>query len=217
MSSSLATAWSTLSRNINGKQMRLIAITGGIGSGKSVISCIVKVMGYEVYDCDSRAKALMTQSDEVRQGLTEAFGDETYRSDGSLNHEHLSAIAFSNDGALQRLNDIVHPATARDMLQWAKQLANRGDKVAFVETALLRTARLDRQVDAVWHVTAPASVRIQRVMERSGLTESQVVERIAAQSVEEDIAPGEHVIVNDNATAVLPRVIQLLEKEQQKL
>lgn len=197
--------------------MRLIAITGGIGSGKSVISCIVKVMGHEVYDCDSRAKALMTQSDEVRQGLTEAFGDETYRSDGSLNREHLSAIAFSNDGALQRLNDIVHPATARDMLQWAKQLADRGDKMAFVETALLRTAGLDRQVDEVWHVTAPASVRIKRVMARSGLTESQVAERIDAQSVEEDIAPGEHVIINDNATAVLPRVMQLLEKEQQKL
>ena len=124
--------------------MRLIAITGGIGSGKSVISCIVKVMGYEVYDCDSRAKALMTQSDEVRKGLTEAFGDKTYRNDGSLNREHLSAIAFSNDEALQRLNDIVHPATARDMLQWAKQLADRGDKMAFVETALLRTAGLDR-------------------------------------------------------------------------
>lgn len=197
--------------------MRLIAITGGIGSGKSVISCIVKVMGYEVYDCDSRAKALMTQSDEVRKGLTEAFGDKTYRNDGSLNREHLSAIAFSNDEALQRLNDIVHPATARDMLQWAKQLADRGDKMAFVETALLRTAGLDRQVDEVWHVTAPASVRIQRVMVRSGLTESQVAERIAAQSVEEDIAPGEHVIINDNATAVLPRVMQLLEKEQQKL
>lgn len=197
--------------------MRLIAITGGIGSGKSVVSSIVRIMGHEVYDCDSRAKALMIHNDEVRQLLIDAFGNETYLGDGSLNREHLSAIAFSNDEALARLNGIVHPATARDMLHWAKEQADQGNEAAFVETALLRTAGLDKLVDEVWHVTAPASVRIQRVMARSGLSEPQVAERIAAQSVEETVAPGEHTIINDNVCAVLPQVLQLLKKEQQKL
>lgn len=192
--------------------MKLIAITGGIGSGKSVVARLVQVMGHEVYDCDSRAKDLMTQSEEVRRQLVEAFGKETFHSDGTLNRQHLSELAFSDDKALARLNGIVHPATARDMQRWAQSQTDSGSRVAFVETALLRTAGLDRLVDEVWHVTAPASVRIPRVMARSGLTEQQVRERIAAQSVEDALAPGEHSIVNDDVTAVLPQVITLLNK-----
>lgn len=192
--------------------MRLIAITGGIGSGKSVVARLVRVMGHEVYDCDSRAKALMTQSEEVRHQLVKAFGQKTFHNDGTLNRQHLSEVAFGDDKALTRLNTIVHPATARDMQQWARNQADSGAQVAFVETALLRTAGLDRWVDEVWHVTAPASVRIPRVMARSGLTEQQVRERITAQSIEDVLAPGEHPIVNDDVTAILPQVITLLNK-----
>lgn len=192
--------------------MKLIAITGGIGSGKSVVARLVQVMGHEVYDCDSRAKALMTENEEVRHLLIEAFGKETYHNDGTLNRQHLSEVAFGDDKALARLNGIVHPATARDMQQWAQRQADNGARVAFVETALLRTAGLDRLVDEVWHVTAPASVRIPRVMARSGLTEQQVRERIAAQSVEDALATGEHPIINDDVTAVLPQVLNLLSK-----
>lgn len=192
--------------------MKLIAITGGIGSGKSVVARLVQVMGHEVYDCDSRAKALMTENEEVRHLLIEAFGKETYHNDGTLNRQHLSEVAFGDDKALARLNGIVHPATARDMQQWAQRQADNGARVAFVETALLRTAGLKRLVDEVWHVTAPASVRISRVMARSGLTEQQVRERIAAQSVEDALATGEHPIINDDVTAVLPQVLNLLSK-----
>ena len=194
--------------------MKLIAITGGIGSGKSVVARLVQVMGYDVYDCDSRAKALMLENDTVRQQLVDAFGKETYLDDGTLNRQHLSAVAFSDDSALARLNGIVHPATASDMQQWAQAQAGTGHEVAFAETALLRTAGLDRLVDEVWHVTAPVSVRIPRVMARSGLTEGQVAERIAAQSLEETVAPGEQVIINDDDSAVLPQVLRLLGEKQ---
>lgn len=195
--------------------MRLTAITGGIGSGKSIVSAMLKVMGYEVYDCDSRARALMTSDAEVRGLLVEAFGHETYLADGSLNRQHLSAVAFSDNEALARLNGIVHPATARDMQRWAQQQADAGHEAAFVETALLRTAGLDGLVDEVWHVTAPASVRTARVMSRSGLTERQVAERIAAQALEDTVARGEHEIINDNTVAVMPRVVELLKKQNQ--
>lgn len=191
--------------------MKLIAITGGIGSGKSVVARLVQVMGHEVYDCDSRARALMTTDAMVREQLVEAFGAETYLADGSLNRQHLSQVAFADDQALARLNAIVHPATARDMMRWAKEQEAQGAVVAFCETALLRTAGLDRKVDGVWHVTASDDVRIARVMERSGLTAQQVKERMAAQSLEEAVAEGEQVIVNDNNTAVLPQVVRLLQ------
>lgn len=190
--------------------MKLIAITGGIGSGKSVASRIVNVMGFGVYDCDSRARTLMVESGQVRAQLVQAFGSEIYLADGSLNRQQLSARAFGNEQALSRLNAIVHPATASDMLDWAAEQATRGAKAAFVETALLRTASLDRLVDQVWHVTAPPSVRIDRVMARSGLTARQVEDRMAAQAVEDTVAPGEHEIVNDNHDALLPRVIHLI-------
>lgn len=194
--------------------MKLIAITGGIGSGKSVVAHLVQVMGYQVYDCDSRAKALMTSNEEVRSLLTKAFGRETYFDDGSLNRQHLSAMAFGNSETLAHLNAIVHPATARDMMQWAETLAGKGADVAFIETALLRTAGLDKLVDEVWHVTAPTDIRIERVMARSGLTAQQVRDRIASQTVEEEAAPNEKVIVNDDTSAVLPQVIHLLNKKQ---
>ena len=190
--------------------MKLIAITGGIGSGKSVVARMVQVMGYHVYDCDSRAKALMTEDDNVRHQLVDAFGPETFLEDGSLNRQHLSAAAFGNDESLSRLNGIVHPATASDMLLWGRNQADSGATVAFVETALLRTAGLDRLVDEVWHVTAPASVRIPRVMARSGLTAQQVQDRMASQTIEESPALGERIIINDGIAAVLPQVINLL-------
>ena len=190
--------------------MKLIAITGGIGSGKSVVSHRVEVMGYQVYDCDSRAKLLMTQDNEVKGALTKAFGTQTYHDDGSINREHLSSMVFGDRTALTRLNAIVHPATARDMRRWATALANDGARAAFVETALLRTAGMDRMVDDVWHVTAPDETRVTRVMHRSGLTQAQVLDRMAAQRAEDLVAPDEHVIVNDNDTALLPQVMRLL-------
>ena len=194
--------------------MKLIAITGGIGSGKSVIARIVQVMGYHVYDCDSRARMLMTESEEVRQKLIEKFGQETYLPDSTLNRQHLSAIAFADPQALSRLNDIVHPATAADMMRWGEKRAASGDKAAFVETALLRTAHLDSVVDDVWHVTAPSEVRIKRVQSRSGLSPQQVMERMEAQRDEERINPGEQVIINDNNTALFPQVMRLLSSIQ---
>lgn len=192
--------------------MKLIAITGGIGSGKSVVSRMLQVMGYEVYDCDSRAKRLMNEDALVRDQIVSAFGTESYRADGSLNKSYLGSVAFTDEQSLSRLNAIVHPATARDIVQWAEQQAASGADAAFVETALLRTARLDRLVDQVWHVTAPALVRIDRVRVRSGLTAQQVRDRMAAQSLEEALAPGECAIVNDDKSAVMPQVADLLAK-----
>ncbi len=191
--------------------MKLIAITGGIGSGKSVVSRLLEVMGYEVYDCDSRAKSLMLNDPVVRQQLIEAFGKNTYLDDGSINRSHLSTVAFTDATALSRLNAIVHPATATDLIGWAHGQAAAGASRTFVETALLRTAGLDRIVDDVWHVTAPDPVRTVRVMARSGLTAAQVEQRMAAQRDEDYINDGEQVLVNDGVTALLPQVMELLK------
>lgn len=194
--------------------MKLIAITGGIGSGKSVVSRMLQVMGYNVYDCDSRAKSLMAHDPDVRRQLTEAFGPETYLADGSINRAYLSEVAFADDISRVILNGIVHPATARDMNCWAEEQRQQGADMAFVETALLRTAGLDRLIDEVWHVTAPTEVRIKRVMARNGLTALQVQSRIASQTAEEEVTAGEHVIVNDGDTSLLVQVLKLIEQNK---
>ena len=194
--------------------MKLIAITGGIGCGKSVVSRMLQVMGYNVYDCDSRAKSLMAHDPDVRRQLTEAFGPETYLADGSINRAYLSEVAFADDISRVILNGIVHPATARDMNCWAEEQRQQGADMAFVETALLRTADLDRLMDEVWHVTAPTDVRIKRVMARNGLTALQVQSRIASQTAEEEVTAGEHVIVNDGDTSLLAQVLKLIEQNK---
>lgn len=182
--------------------MRIIAITGGIGSGKSVVSTILRKLGYSVYDCDSRAKRLMAKSDEIKSELREAFGADVVCSDGSINSRQLAQRVFGDKAALQRLNGIVHPRVKADILQWAES----GDNVVFIETAILHESGLDAIIDEEWNVTAPIEVRVKRVMLRNGLTRDEVLARIGSQSCYTTDAP----IVNDGIAPVLPQIMRRL-------
>lgn len=186
---------------------RLIAITGGIGSGKSVVSRFLKIMGYAVYDTDTQARRLMNQSADVKARLVTCFGPEIYHN-GLLNAHRLSQIVFGNNEALSCLNGIVHPAVRCDLRQWAGRCQSR---YAFVETALLYESRLCDIVDSIWKVTAPLTTRVQRVMARNGLTEAEVLARIEAQAAEDRVNEKTHIIVNDGIEALLPQVMRLLK------
>ena len=139
--------------------MKLIAITGGIGSGKSVVSTILRKLGYAVYDCDSRAKLLMATSADIKQELSEAFGADVISTDGTICAPRLAAKVFGDNEALMRLNGIVHPRVKQDILRWAEGIASsNGDCCecrVFVETAILHESGLDAIVDEEWQVTAP--------------------------------------------------------------
>lgn len=188
---------------------RLIAITGGIGSGKSVVSRILKVMGYAVYDTDTQARRLMNQSADVKARLVTCFGPEIYHNYNGLLYAHrLSQIVFGNNEALSCLNGIVHPAVRCDLQQWAGRCQSQ---YAFVETALLYESRLCDIVDSIWKVTAPLTTRVQRVMARNGLTEAEVLARIEAQAAEDRVNEKTHIIVNDGIEALLPQVMRLLK------
>ena len=107
----------------------IIALTGGIGCGKSVVSELLRVMGYIVYDCDANAKLLMHSDSELRNRLTTLFGPETYNADGTLNKQHLSAAIFGNAEALNKMNNLVHPAVARDITKLYREMNTKvGDK-----------------------------------------------------------------------------------------
>ena len=187
---------------------RLIAITGGIGSGKSIISDILRGMGHKVYDCDTRAKALMDTDESIKNDLIDLISIDAVRNDRTIDRKLLSEIVFNDPDALSRLNSIVHKAVRADLRRWRD---TSSDKTVWVETAILYASRLDREVDEVWEVTAPTELRVQRVMKRNSMSRKQVLARISSQSTTAaQLHPLTKAIVNDGVEPVLPQILSLL-------
>ena len=187
---------------------RLIAITGGIGSGKSIISDILRAMGHKVYDCDTRAKALMDTDESIKNDLIDLISIDAVRNDRTIDRKLLSEIVFNDPNALSRLNSIVHKAVRADLRRWRD---TSSDKTVWVETAILYASRLDREVDEVWEVTAPTELRVQRVMKRNSMSREQVLARISSQSTTAaQLHPLTKAIVNDGVEPVLPQILSLL-------
>lgn len=194
---------------------RLICITGGIGSGKSVVAQLIRIMGYHVYDCDARAKWLMEHDRQLRSDLVRLFGPETYLShpdlhEVRLNRPYLSSHIFANADALNQMNAAVHPAVARDLRQ---QQLSSGDDTFFFESAILYESNFDRLVhpDQVWTVSAPLEMRIFRAMQRDNTTREKVLNRIMSQlPQDEKERRASHVIVNDDRHSLIRQVTTLL-------
>ena len=181
----------------------LIAITGGIGSGKSVVSRVLRAMGYPVYDCDSQAKAIMDADAEIHRRLCSEI-DAAVVTDGVIDRKRLAEIVFNDKAKLAVLNAIVHSAVKAHLAGWAD--AQPG--VAFVETAILFESGLNASVDAEWRVESPLELRIERTMKRNNLTRQQVEARIASQSrqPENPPLPPRTILINDLSTALLPQI-----------
>ena len=185
--------------------MRIVAITGTIGCGKSVVSQVLRVMGYPVYDCDSEAKRLMTTDNALITRVKSLLGDDAYLPDGSLNRAFVASCIFGDNERVAAINALVHPAVLRDIKRWA---AATGSPLCFVETALLRESNMISILDDVWTVTAPIELCINRVARRSNLSPEQTRARIASQS--NDLIATHKVIVNDNITPIIPQLTALL-------
>ena len=156
----------------------IIGVTGGIGSGKSVVSQLLRMMDVPVYDCDSEAKRLMCQSAEIRAALIQAVGECVYRTDGLLDRAVLAAYMFGNAAHVEQINRIVHPVVRADFKCWAKQL---GRAVVAVESVILFEASMDADVDSVWLVYAPMDIRLQRAVQRDGSDEEAIRKRMQSQ------------------------------------
>lgn len=189
-------------------EMSLVALSGGIGSGKSVVSRMLEALGYEVYDCDSNARRLMNSSGDIKKAVRERFGPEVFTAEGKIDRKLLAGIVFADSEALEDLNRIVHGAVRNEI----ESLERKAGKVRFVETAILYQSGLDRMVDEVWEITAPRELRIERVMKRSGMTEKEVKSRIEAQDAFEVDNPHRRVrmVINDGVTPLLPQIEKLL-------
>lgn len=189
------------------KRAHVTMICGGIGSGKSVVSRILRVMGYPVYDTDSEARRIMDTSAEIIAAIEREVCAECVRN-GCIDRAVLGQAVFDNKELLTRLNAIVHGAVRADIEVFAT--AHPGQRV-FVETAIPNSGGLCAMVDDAWVVTAPEDVRIERVMKRNGFDAEHIKARIEAQKAD-SVPCHERVttLINDGVKAVLPQVIILL-------
>jgi dephospho-CoA kinase len=191
--------------------MLKIGITGNIGGGKTTVSKIFEVLGIPVFYADDAAKKVMAEDTILIDELKKAFGAEAYFSDGTLNRKHIASIVFNDDAQLAKLNSIVHPAVFRAFDTWTGQVKNA--PYVIKEAALLFESSSYKMCDYSVMVTAPLELRIQRVVQRDGLTRADVESRNAKQfSEEKKIQLADHVIRNDDTELVIPQVLELHRK-----
>lgn len=188
--------------------MKLIGLTGGIGTGKSTVARILRLRGYEVYDCDLEAKRLMDESPEVRRSLRDRWGEDIYSAEGELNRRKVAGYVFADSREKAWLDCLVHGLVRDDVKRWVDTHTDYRHDTVFVESAILFTSGLAGMCQEVWEVTAPLDVRVERVMKRSGLTREQALARIEAQKEEQKICRSRHTlqIVNDGTTPLLDAI-----------
>lgn len=186
--------------------MLKVGLTGGIGSGKTVVADIFKVLGIPVFDADAAAKEIMEKDETLISQIKKEFGEEAYNGT-KLNRKYLADIVFNDPFQLEKLNAIVHPATIQAGWNWA---ARQTSPYVVKEAALMFEAGSAAGLDYVIGVTAPKHLRIKRVMERSGLSREEVLSRMNRQ-VDDVIKMRlcDFVIVNDEQQMVLPQVMNI--------
>ncbi|MDH6311636.1 dephospho-CoA kinase [Parabacteroides sp. PFB2-10] len=182
--------------------MKTIGITGGIGSGKTVVASLLGVMGIPVYIADEESKKLTDSSPIIRQQLTALFGSDLYTSKG-LDRPLLASYIFGHPERLEKVNDIIHPEVNRHFLQWVKQ---QESDLAAIESAILFESGFDRIVDVSLMVYAPRALRIQRASKRGTASREEVERRIQSQLSDEiKKERANYVIYNDDIRAIIPQ------------
>lgn len=182
-----------------------IAITGGIGAGKSFVCRELEKHGIHVYDCDAGAKRLMRSDADLQAQLVKLVGEEVYQA-GVLQKPVLAKFLLASEKNKQAVNDVVHPAVARDFEQGGCD---------WLESAILFDSGFDQRThfDFVVCVTAPISVRLERIMQRDHISRQKAQEWIDAVMPQEQlVARSNFEIINDGESSVEQQVVTLLEK-----
>jgi len=189
--------------------MLKIGLTGGIGSGKSTVAKVFEVLGIPVYYADDAAKKLMNEDAALKQKIKLQFGESVYDNE-QLNKKALADIVFNDPEKLALLNALVHPATLKDAESW---MQSQSSPYIIKEAALIFESGAHQNLDYVIGITAPAPLRIQRTMQRDGITREAVVARMDKQ-MDDTIKMKlcDFVITNDEQEMLLPQVLALHDK-----
>lgn len=188
-----------------------LGITGGIGSGKSVVCEIFRVLAIPVFDADAEAKRLNDTSPVIREKLTAHFGNDLYSADNRLNRKKLAEIIFGSDENLQTANSIIHPEVAKEYLAWTQLHAQKPFTV--LESAILFDAGFQQYTDKAIAVYAPEEIRMQRALARDNVLPEQIRARMSSQMPEEEkMRLADFVIYNDNVQPLLLQTARILRQ-----
>jgi dephospho-CoA kinase len=185
--------------------MRKVGLTGNIGSGKSIVARIFSILGVPVYNADYQAKQIMSNIDVVNQ-IVQLFGAKILLDSTTINRAALANIVFENPSKLQKLNNLIHPLVKADFLKWCSKY--QAFPYVIQEAAILFESGFNKLFDSTILVQAPESICIARVMKRDSVTAEDVKARMKNQwSQELKASLSDYVIVNDEATMLIPQVL----------
>lgn len=186
-----------------------VGITGGIGSGKSTVCEIFRILGIPVFEADKVARNLMNENSVIRQNLVEWFGNEIY-SENLLNRKLLAELIFNDNSLLTKVNSLVHPIVREEFEKWKKK---QETVYSVYEAAILFESGFYKLMDFTILITAPEQIRINRVMKRDNLSLDQVVARIKNQWPDDEKRKlATTVIINDNKNLIIPQIIEIDKK-----
>ncbi|MEA4905439.1 MAG: dephospho-CoA kinase [Petrimonas sp.] len=186
-----------------------LGVTGGIGSGKSVVCDVLRLHDIPVYDADLEAKNLNDTSPVIRKKLTQSFGQDLYRNN-RLDREKLAHLIFNNEENLRTANSIIHPELAKHFMEWAEQ--RKHHPVIALDAAVLFEAGFQSVLDKTIIVLAPLEVRIERAVKRGNLTKEQITARANSQMSDKEKAElADFIIQNDGQHSLLEQVDKILQ------
>jgi len=187
--------------------MKQIGLTGGIGSGKSTVAKLFELIGIPVFDSDLEARKIMETNTDVVEKIKEMVGPYSYFENGKLNATLVAEKIFTIPEKLTVINALVHPKVRLAYQIWVTQ---QNSNYVISEAAILIESGRYQDLDALICVNAPESIRIQRVMQRSKLSQSAVMQRIHHQMIEDERAPYCNYTINNNDTqAIIPQVLAI--------
>jgi len=177
--------------------MKIIGLTGGIGSGKSTVSWFLAELGAVIIDADKVGHDLL-RNPEIRQELADAFGKHILDSGGYIDRNKLGQVVFDNSRALEQLNQIIHPRIGAVIQGMLADYRQQGVAVVVLEAPLLVETGSASMADEVWVTVASEPAVLQRIKERSGLSEAESLARIRSQASAEERAELADVIINND-------------------
>lgn len=190
--------------------MLKIGVTGGIGSGKSIVCSVFKTLGVNIYSADERAKQIMFLNETVKKKIIELFGLDAYDNKG-VNAQYISQLVFENSKELDKLNSIVHPIVIEDFMEWSVQYNDHA--YVIIEAALIFESDTYKVLDSIIGIKAPLETRIKRVMARDKCSKEEVLVRMNNQFGEQIISEkSDYIINNDGKSLLIPQILEIHNK-----
>lgn len=185
-----------------------IGITGGIGSGKSVVCKLFSCLGIPVYNADSRAKWLTNHNQQIINRVVALLGRDSYDAEGRYNTSYVSSLVFNNDDLLKKLNAIIHPVVMQDTADWVQNHATSPYVVK--EAAIMNKAGDRNSLNYVVVVEAPLELRVSRILQRDKRSEDEIRAIVKRQVSDEDRKKvADFFINNDEESALIPQILKL--------